>query len=130
MKGENWTKYESNLSNHFSYIGTDIDIDPPIIAHWFPFLGDALTASARPTISPATRMRSRVAAAADKTTTTALWAMRIDDQYFRRTCKEMRPEKYWFHVDDGDGACLLRICPPSNAHRFPNLGGSNDDNGS
>jgi thiol-disulfide isomerase/thioredoxin len=60
------------LSNHFSYIGTDID--PPIIAHWFPFLGDALTASACPTISPATRMRTREAAAADKTTTTALLA--------------------------------------------------------
>jgi hypothetical protein len=64
IKGENWTKYGSNLSNHFSYIVTDIT-------------------SARPTISPATRMRSREAAAADKTSTTALWAMRLNDQYFR-----------------------------------------------
>jgi hypothetical protein len=34
---KNWTKCESNLSNHFSYI--DTDIDPPIIAHGFPSLG-------------------------------------------------------------------------------------------
>jgi hypothetical protein len=39
IKDENWTKYESNLSINFSYIDTDIDIDPPIIAHWFPSLG-------------------------------------------------------------------------------------------
>jgi hypothetical protein len=69
IKDKNWTKYDSNLRKHFSYMTTDVD--PPIIAHWFPFLGVALTTSARPTISPATRMRSREAAAADKTTTTA-----------------------------------------------------------
>jgi hypothetical protein len=37
IKDENWTKYKSNLSQHFSYISTDID--PLIIAHWFPPLG-------------------------------------------------------------------------------------------
>jgi hypothetical protein len=42
IKDENWTKYESNLSKNFSYMNTDIDIDinPPIIAHWFPSLDD------------------------------------------------------------------------------------------
>jgi hypothetical protein len=34
IKDENWTKYQSNLSKHFSYMYTDIDppvINPPVI---------------------------------------------------------------------------------------------------
>jgi hypothetical protein len=37
IKDENRTKYQSHLSNPFSYMSTDID--PPIIAHWFSSLG-------------------------------------------------------------------------------------------
>jgi hypothetical protein len=40
IRDENMTKYESNLSINFSYIDTDIEVDPPIIAHWFPSLID------------------------------------------------------------------------------------------